>query len=109
MPVTQFDRDQMADWYARQHLNTDPGIGPVYYLRKNAPDREIRLVEVNRLSGERTDDSLEPIDFGVDTGTEGEHKLLVLDVTPAQWKRIAAGEPLLPSGWSIEESVEYVP
>ncbi len=31
---------------------------------------------------------LEPIDFGVDTGAESEHKLFVLDVTPAQWEAI---------------------
>ena len=87
MPQTAFDRDTMAKWYAKEHLKTDPGIRLVGYLPKNAPEREIRFIEVNDLIGELRDDALEPIDFGVDTGMENEHKLFVLDVTPGQWER----------------------
>lgn len=105
MPATQFDRDAMAHWYATEHLNTDPGIVAVYYLPKNAGDREIRFVEVNRLIGDRNDEVLEPIDFGVDTGMESAHKLLVLDVTPEQWDRISRQELRLPGNWSLENAV----
>jgi hypothetical protein len=84
MPVTQFDRDSIARWYAAQHLETDPAIRAVFYLPMDAPDREIRFVEVNELIADRSDAVLEPVDFGVDTGTELEHRLMVLDVTPAQ-------------------------
>ena len=84
-----FNRDAMAKWYAKQHLQTDPGIRQIYYLPKGASDREIRFVEVNRLIAELNDDALEPLDFGVDTGAESEHKLFVLDVTPSQWDAIA--------------------
>jgi hypothetical protein len=107
MPTTQFDRDSMARWYAKQHLKTDPGVVAVHYLPGGAGEREIRLVEVNQLMGDRTDDALEPIDFGADRGTETAHKLLVLDVTPAQWQRISAGELGLPSGWSLEGEVRF--
>ena len=55
----------MARWYAKQHLKTDPRIRSVYYLPANAPDREIRFVEINELVADRRDDTLEPIDFGV--------------------------------------------
>ena len=71
MPATLFDRDALARWYAEQHAKTDPGIRSVYYLPTNAPEREIRFVEVNDLIGERGDDTLEPIDFGVDMGADG--------------------------------------
>lgn len=107
MPTTQFNRDAMARWYAEEHLKTDPGICSVYYLPQDAPDREIRFIEVNKLMGERNDDALEPIDFGVDMGTDHEHKLLVLDVTPEQWERIEARELQLPGGWSPEGAVRY--
>ena len=82
MPTTQSDRDSMARWYAKEHLKTDPGIVAVYYLPTNAGDREIRFVEVNNLIGDRNDDVLEPIDFGVDTGRETAHKLFVLTSRP---------------------------
>ena len=107
MPAIQFDRDSMAHWYAKEHLKTDPGVIAVYYLPTNAGDREVRLVEVNRLIGERNDDSLEPIDFGVDMGTETAHKLFVLDVTPEQWDRIRTQKLGLPGNWSLEGAVSY--
>ncbi|HEX4144472.1 MAG TPA: hypothetical protein VHY91_13275 [Pirellulales bacterium] len=91
----------MARWYAEEHLRTDPGIVLVYYLPENADEREIRFVEVNHLIGDRNDDALEPIDFGIDAGRESAHKLFVLDVTPTQWERIRAGQLGLPENWSL--------
>lgn len=107
MPATQFDRDSMAVWYAREHLKTDPGIVSVHYLPKDADEREIRLVEVNRLMGDRNDDVLEPIDFGVDRGMDTAHKLFVLDVTPEQWERIRAHKLSLPGNWSLDDAIHY--
>jgi len=107
MAETQFDRDTMARWYAKQHLKTDPGLRSVFYLPTNSPEREIRFVEINELIGDRDDGTLEPIDFGVDTGMETEHKLFVLDVTPRQWDRITGCSLPLPRGWSLQGAVEY--
>jgi len=107
MPATQFDRDTMASWYAQEHLKTDPGILSIHYLPKNASEREIRLLEVNNLIGDRNDSALEPIDFGMETGTDSAHRLLVLDVTPEQWKRIKAHELVLPQNWSVEGKISY--
>ena len=97
----------MADWYAKEHIKTDPGIAAVYYLPTNADEREIRFIEVNNLIGDRTDVALEPIDFGIDRGLETEHKLTILDVTPEQWKRIKTGELGLPGNWSLADAVPY--
>ena len=107
MPATQFNRDSMAVWYAREHLKTDPGIVSVYYLPTNAGEREIRFIEVNRLIGDRNDDVLEPIDFGVDLGTDNAHKLFVLDVTPEQWDRIRAHNLSLPGNWSLDGAIHH--
>jgi hypothetical protein len=100
-----FNRDAMAKWYAKQHRKTDPGICEIYYLPRGASDREIRFVEVNQLIAELNDDALEPIDFGVDTGSEAEHKLFVLDVTPSQWDAINRGKLALPAGWTLEGAI----
>ncbi len=107
MPAIQFDRNSMACWYAKEHLKTDPGIRSVYYLPANADEREIRLIEINCLLGDRNDEALEPIDFGIDTGTENAHKLFVLDVTPEQWNRIKTQELELPANWSLDGAIHF--
>src|ERR1700730_10705080 len=107
MSVLQFDRDTMARWYADRHIKTDPGIVEVHYLPTNAPDREIRLVEVNNLIASRSEDSIQPIEFGVDMESEAKHTLFVSDVTPEQWDRIKHGKLALPEGWSLEDSVSF--
>lgn len=103
----EFDRDSMAAWYARQHLNTDPGIKEIWYLPTDAGAREIRLVEINELLADGNDLGMEPIDFGVDTGTESAHRLFVLDVTPEQWERIRSGTLSLPRVWKLEGARQF--
>jgi hypothetical protein len=97
---TVFDRDALARWYAKRHLDTDSGVEQVHYLPANAPTREIRLLEVNRLISETAEP--EPIDFGVDIGGAEAHTLYVLDVTPAQWQAINKREMKLPAGWTLD-------
>jgi hypothetical protein len=97
----------MARWYAKEHIKVDPGLRSVYYLPTNAPEREIRLIEVNDLLVERSDEVLEAIDFGVDTGTGTEHKLFVLDITPRQWTKVQKSRLALPRGWSLNGAKEY--
>jgi len=109
MPATKFDRDSMARWYAVQHLKTDPGVCKIYYLPTDAPEREIRLLEINELIAEMLDEALEPLDFGVDMGTESEHKLFVLDITPGQWERINHGTLALPPSWSLAYAKLFEP
>jgi len=107
MSVVEFNRDSMARWYASQNIQTDPGIEVIYYLPENAGDREIRFVYVNKLLGDRTDDVLEPIDFGIDRDTANAHRLIFLDVTPEQWKRIEKGSLSLPLGWSLKNKIQF--
>ncbi len=104
--VAEFDRDAMARWYAENHTKIDPGVASVYHLWHGAPDREIRLLEVNRLLIERETDPLEAVDFGVDVGTENQHTLLVVDVTPTQWHRIQLRQLRLPDGWTLDGAKE---
>lgn len=102
-----FDRDAMARWYAQRHLKTDTGIRSVYYLPKQASEREIRFLEVNDLIVERGKNPLEPIDFGVDIGSETAHSLFVLDVTPSQWDRIRTNALHLPPGWTLDGATVF--
>ncbi len=97
----------MARWYAGRHMKTDTGTRDIYYLPEGAPGREIRLLEINEQIADRDESPLEPIDFGVDVGGVDAHTLMVLDVTPAQWERIAKKELDLPNGWSLKGSIPF--
>lgn len=108
MANVESDTLKLARWYAQRHYKTDAAIEEVFYLPANAPEREIRLVEVNDSIAGRSV-PLEPIDFGVDIGSAEGHTLMVLDVTPAQWKKIAGNKLALPGGWSLEGSVSIRP
>jgi hypothetical protein len=105
MAENQFDRDNTARYYAKQHLKTDPGIQEIYYLPTNAPEREIRFVEINNLIVNRDKDPIEPIDFGVDMGSDTAHQLMIVDITPAQWEKIQKNELRLPKGWSLDNAI----
>jgi hypothetical protein len=107
MSVAEFNKDAMARSYAGRHLRTDPGIRSIYYLPTGAPEREIRLLEVNSLMAVRENDPIEPIDFGVDVGRVDAHRLMVLDVTPGQWERIRKKELPLPSGWFLDGAIHF--
>lgn len=104
---TTFDRDKLAQWYARRHHDTDSGVERIFYLPTNAPPREIRFLEVNRLISETT--SPEPIDFGVSIDGADAHTLYVLDVTPNQWEAIRRSELPLPAGWTLDGAKELDP
>lgn len=99
----EFDRDKLAAWYARGHMDFEPYIREVVYLPANAPAGEIRLVEVNARLTYPDDSPVEPLDFGIDRDLPGEHTLLVADVTPAQWEHIRAGVLPLPEGWVLAD------
>jgi hypothetical protein len=105
MAEQPFDRDSMAKWYAQRHLKTDDAIEEVRYLPQGAPDREIRLLEINKLVSETT--PMEPIDYGVGIDGAEAHTLYVLDVTPRQWQEIRHGRLQLPRGWTLDKSVAY--
>ncbi|MBX9579986.1 MAG: hypothetical protein K2X87_06720 [Gemmataceae bacterium] len=100
-PPRAFDRDAFARWYATRHLGTDPFIREVVYLPGETADNVIRLLEVNALSTAPDDAPVEPLDFGADRDLPGEHRLLVADITPAQWERVKAGRLRLPDGWDF--------
>ena len=107
MAKNRFNRESMARWYARRHLKTDPGIQTVYYLPAGAPEREIRFIEVNNMIVDRTQDALEPIDFGVDIEGAERHTLMVLDVSPTQWEKISNKKIQLPKDWSLEGAKSF--
>lgn len=106
MPETMaaVDRDTLAHWYANRHLDIDGAVALILHLSKDAPAREIRLLEVDTMASETT--PLEPIDFGVDIRGADAHTLNVLDVTPGQWEDIRAGTLALRDGWTLDGSEE---
>jgi hypothetical protein len=100
------NRDQVAAWIAKKHLAVDPGITDILYLPGNSPEREIRLVEANSLLAALPDEDVTPVDFGLNV--EGlNFSLLVVDVTPDQWKRIMESKSELPPSWTLDGSQHF--
>ncbi len=99
---TTGSRDEVAAWVARKHLIADSAIREVWYLPREAPPEEIRLLELNdRLAGDES--QAEAIDFGLDV--EGARfRLFVADVTSDQLDRIQRDPSRLPPGWSLEDT-----
>jgi adenylosuccinate lyase len=107
--VKQSDNCQeAAERIAQQHLAADPGIMDVWYLPTNAPGDEIRLVEVNSLLAELADNAIGPVDFELQVHGSI-YRLLVVDVTPAQWERQQTGTSasLLPEGWNLKDAQHF--
>ncbi len=99
-----FDRERLANWYAQQHRKIDDGVEAIFHLPTGAPPREIRLLEVNTQVPEMT--PLEAVDFGVDTGSNTSHTLLVLDISPTQWNYVKKGLLSLPGDWTLSDMIE---
>lgn len=91
---------EFAAWMARCHLATDPGIREIIYLPANAPKNEIRLLELNVLLSVPEADSIQPVDFSPDIGGL-DFRVVVADITPAQWQAIQAKQLPLPDGWDL--------
>ena len=95
------NRDDIAQWVARQHFIVDRGIREIWYLPKESPLDEIRLLELNEqvpFSGSQ----VEAIDFGLDV--EGVNfRLMVADVNSDQLQQVKTDPSRLPPGWSLDD------
>ena len=96
----------MARWYAERAYQNRPWGSFGVLFADDAPEREIRFVEVNELIGDRERQRPEPIDFGVDLGMETEHTLLVLDVTPVNGIGSTNRCCDYREGWSLENAIQ---
>ena len=104
-PTTGLDRDAFAGWLAHRHMANDIGIVRVVYLPHGAPEDEVRLLEINRLSNVPDPDVIEPLDFSPDLDGVP-YTVFVADITNDQWDRLRAGTGLgLPAGWSLTNAM----
>ena len=85
MPVGG-NRDDVAEWVAKQHFIVDRGIREIWYLPKESPLDEIRLLEVNE-QVPFIGSQVEAIDFGLDV--EGARfRLVVADLNGDQLQQV---------------------
>jgi hypothetical protein len=112
------DRDTVAQWVAQKHFRVDKNICEIWYLPEDAPDDEIRLVEVSDLAvsptttttadphvaataSATTTTTAPPMDFGLDV-REANFFLRVVDVDSEQLEQIEQGQLCLPDNWSLD-------
>jgi hypothetical protein len=94
---------QFANWLAQRHLSTDAAIERVIYLPTEAPENEIRLLEVNRLLSQTDPQSIEPLDFTPEMDLP--YRVFVADITSDEWERVQRDPATtLPPGWRLDGS-----
>ena len=97
-PEPDWTREKLAEWIARRHLASDPGIREIIYLPAKAPRGEIRLLEVNVLLETPEGEQVEPLDFSPGIA-DLNFRVLAADITPEQWRAIRENKLSLPAGW----------
>lgn len=96
---------EFARWLALRHRSSDAAINRVVSLPANAPENEIRLLEINRLLNSSEPELIEPLDFSPD---DLGFKVFVADVATDQWEAIKADpEATLPAGWKRVDNVIF--
>lgn len=105
VPQCGMSQVDFAHWIAHQHYAIDQRISRIFYLPTDAPEKEIRLLEVNTLVRLAENETAGTIDFMPDI--KGlDYTLLVADATPSQYDAIIRGELALPSGWCLQGAQE---
>lgn len=94
-------RDEVAKWIAAKHFIADSSIREIWYLPREAPADEIRLLEVN----DRfvvNDETVEAIDF--DLSVKGApFRLRIADMSSDQLDQVKHDPGRLPVGWSLDD------
>jgi hypothetical protein len=94
-------RDSFVQWIVSHHFAIDKGITRILYLPAGAPEKEVRLLEVNELATIPENGTVQAFDFMPDI--EGiDYTLLVADVTPRQFDAIVQGKLPPPKGWWLD-------
>lgn len=102
---TSSARDDVARWVAKKHFVADNGIREVWYLPKQAPPHEIRLLEVNDRFV-TYDENVDAMDFGLDVDGSP-FQLSIADVNTDQLEQLKEDPSRLPTGWSLDGSLVW--
>jgi hypothetical protein len=107
-PGPGMSKDSFVPWVVGHHFAIDMGIAKILYLPAGAPEKEVRLLEVNELAAIPENAPVEAFDFMPDI--EGvDYALFVADVTPKQFAAIMQGQLPLPQGWRLDGYREFEP
>ena len=94
-------RESFVQWIVSHHFAIDKGITKILYLPAGAPEKEVRLLEVNELATIPENGTVQAFDFMPDI--EGvDYTLFVADVTPKQLDAITHGKLPPPTGWRLD-------
>ena len=95
-------REMMVLSVAGAHYESDPCIRDVYQVvnerGEDHPEEPIKLLEVN----ENTIESgIEPLYFGPDPANQMPFGLVIIDITPREFRLLQEGGLSLPKGWRL--------
>ena len=92
-------KDKVAQYLAKSHAEMEDSISMICRVRSGREDDKtepIKLLEVNSAT---VASGVIPVTFGPDR--EVPYPLVIMDVTPAEFRRIKAKRLRLPRGWRL--------
>jgi len=99
-------REYAAAAIAKAHVEAEPGIKAIYRvesLRHEHDEREpIKLLEVNENTVER---GIEPISFAPQLDGGIPFPLVIIDVTPREFRLLRQRKLSLPRGWRLGQKI----
>jgi len=92
---------------ARAHARIDPGITKIFRVlaaneQELLPTEPVKLLEVNK---DTPANGVVPVTFGPDPVAGVHFSSVIVEVTPAEFKRIQNGELKLPGGWRLGNEI----
>lgn len=100
--VATVSNNEYAETLARAHFELEPGITTIAQLVSGSdelPNEPLKMLEVNENTLSL---GVRPISFPARVeGTAWYPPVVIIEVTPDEYKRIEAGSLSLPNGWRV--------
>lgn len=96
----------VAGRLASGHVEIEPAIEQIYWIKGGEGDREIRLLEVNPNT---VPTGVVPVHFGSHPPSGITYPSVVVEVTPTEFGEIRTGVKPLPPGWDWSKGLRFEP
>jgi hypothetical protein len=100
-------KDEVAKRLAEIHYRVEPWMQRIHRIVGSPdvearPDEPIKLLEAN---GSTIASGIVPLPFGPLPESGIHYSSIIVEVTPAEFRRIQAGKLPLPNGWTVGELI----
>jgi hypothetical protein len=98
-------KEETAQILSDAHFGLDEGIDRIFRIveeDESNPKRPVKLLEVNPLT---TEAGILPIGMNADPSRMIDHPVVIIEITPEEFGRLARGLLHLPDGWKLADQL----